>query len=152
MPIAVSMNSAGTRSILAPMPLRMLVTAHAGPDAQAVEVQWTWVESPRITYWPVVHAVAGEASTPVIAVRLIGGVDPVGVNVPGVPAVAPVATGPPTGAEEVASPKHTAGLPSHGRVAVAVSVVRASPPIAPEVNRTCPMALGGLEPSMPMKK
>src|SRR5580765_4396671 len=152
MSIAVSMKSAGTLSSLAPMPLRTLVTVHAGPDAHAVELQWTWLESPSTTYWPDVHAVVGEAVTPVIAARLIGGVDPVGVNVPGVPAVAPVDTGPPTGAEEVASPKHTAGLPSQGSVAVAVSVVRASPPIAPEVNRTCPMALGGLEPSMPMKK
>ena len=43
-------------------------------------------------YWPVTQFVAGLAVFPVIAARFAGAAAPAGVNVPGVPAVAPVAT------------------------------------------------------------
>jgi hypothetical protein len=48
---------------------------------------------PVWTYWPVVHPEAGEATTaePWSAATLAGGVEPAGVQDPGIPAVAPVA-------------------------------------------------------------
>src|SRR5262252_10189018 len=45
-----------------------------------------------MTCWPVVQAVAGSAVSPAIAARSAGAAAPAGVNWPGVPAVAPVAT------------------------------------------------------------
>ena len=46
-------------------------------------------------YCPVVQAVAGEATTPVdvAPAAFAGGVDPAGVQVPGLPAVAPTLKG-----------------------------------------------------------
>jgi hypothetical protein len=51
------------------------------PGAPAVE---------PCTYCPIVHAVAGTAVTPAAPAAFAGGVEPAGVHVPGVPAVAPV--------------------------------------------------------------
>src|SRR5262249_30092122 len=59
----------------------------------AVLLQCAYWPSSVTTYWPVVHAVAGEAVTPVIG-NARGGLLPAGVQLPGVPAVAPVAAGP----------------------------------------------------------
>jgi hypothetical protein len=44
-------------------------------------------------YWPVVHAVAGDATMVFICVNSGHGFAPAGVHVPGAPAVAPVAVG-----------------------------------------------------------
>ena len=46
---------------------------------------------PVCTYWPAVHAVAGVAVTQPMVATDAGGVEPGGVQVPGMPAVAPVA-------------------------------------------------------------
>ena len=58
---------------------------HAVPFQLAVEL------SASTTRWPVVHGDAGLATIPVSDARLAGVAVPAGVNVPGLPAVAPVA-------------------------------------------------------------
>jgi hypothetical protein len=64
----------------------------AAPATQAVPDQLVAEASPITTRWPVVHAVVGLATQPGMAARFARGVEPEGVHVPGVPAVAPVAT------------------------------------------------------------
>ena len=67
---------------------------------QAVPFQYISPGAPAVepcTYWPTVHAVVGLATTDVATAAVAGGVEPDGVQVPGMPAVAPVAaTGAPS--------------------------------------------------------
>ena len=85
---------------------------------------------------------------PDMAARLAGGVAPGGVNAPA--EVAPVAaivsavSSPSTVAvPPVRVPKMMFGLRVNGSDRVAVSLVRASPPIVPEMIRSRPAAFGG---------
>ena len=95
MPLAVT--SYGQQS-------RQSAFQYISPGAPAVE---------PCTYWPTVHAVAGEATTAaaVAPAALAGGVDPAGVHVPGMPAVAPVAVADGTTAESPVTPHSICGFP-----------------------------------------
>src|SRR5262245_59246765 len=81
----------------------------ARPAAQALPFQNISPALPEVepcTYWPTVQAVLGFATTLVAPAALAGGVEPEGVQVPGMPAVAPVAAPAPWSA--TATGAHTA--------------------------------------------